>query len=661
MVQYREEIDGLRALAVLPVIFSHAGMEYFSGGYVGVDVFFVISGYLITGIIFTQLNQGDFSFKSFYVSRAKRILPALYLMFAVTTVASWHLMIRDDLAEFGESLQYASAFVANLYFKNKIDYFTPATETLPLLHTWSLAVEEQYYFIFPVLLFLIWKNFQEKFNKPLWIAMIVSFLLCLIGSINFKISNYYLLPTRSWELLLGGVIFTSKESIRSDQVNRMYLPLSGILMIILCVVTFDRQTPYPSIFTLFPVIGAALVLCGVGGDPLSQRILTAPPVMFIGKISYSLYLWHFPILALAIVYQTSIGIKLEMAWLILLVFFVSTLSYLLIERPARNNKNSVQKLLISLVLIGSFLFFTGLILNKNLNSIKPYSITEQTISNLFEETKTKVDWYTCSTKVDNPCEGGDLTASEAIVLFGDSHAFAIFEVLSEEMAKKSLKLILYTDGDCPPIFTLDAKFSKEKCFQNNRKIYEKIKADNNVKAVFLVARWAWYLESTPFDNLSGGIGSKPSYFLEKYYRGKNRREAAVELVSETLDYISAIEKQFFIIDTIPEPGWHVKKRALYLSKRVGDIDEYFEYQNSIFYTRNAGMTAILKRASGHANIAVISPVNIFCGADKNNRCVAWFNGRPLYFDDNHLNNEGAKLLVPEISHALSVKLLHMRN
>jgi hypothetical protein len=350
-----------------------------------------------------------------------------------------------------------------------------------------------------------------------------------------------------------------------------------------------------------------------------------------------------------------------MVWLILLVFFVSTLSYLYIESPSRKNKNSVQLLLVALLLIGSSLFFTGLMLNKNLDSIKPYSANEQTISNLFEETKTKVDWYACSTKVDKPCEGGDLTASGEIVLFGDSHAFSIFEVLSKEMARKGLKLILYTDGDCPPIFTLDTKFSKEKCFQNNRQIYEKIKADNNVKAVFLVARWAWYLESTPFDNLSGGIGSKPSYFLDKYHRGKNRREAVVGLVSETLDNISVIGKQFFIIDTIPEPGWHVKKRALYLSERIGDIGEYFEYENSIFYARNAGMKAVLKQASDHANIAVISPANTFCAADKHSRCVAWFNGRPLYFDDNHLNNEGAKLLVPEISQALSAKLLHMSN
>lgn len=655
MVQskYRVEIDGLRAWAVLPVILFHAGINAVPGGYVGVDVFFVISGYLITGVILDQLKQRSFTFAHFYFARTRRILPALFFMLVVTSVAAWVLMIPSDLARYGSSLSYASAFMANVYFRNNVNYFSPAAESMPLLHTWSLAVEEQYYLIFPLLVVWVWKKKSRWLPQLLLFLFLVSFGLSLLGSVNFKMSNYYLLPTRAWELLFGGLIFIHKDSTLMRRVSHSFFTALGLLLIVWACFSYDKATPFPSMYTLTPVIGAGLILNGKNEGAVSKGLLKFQPLVGVGKISYSLYLWHFPIFALSAIIYSAHGVRIGVLWSLIATFLVALISYKFIEQPTRYRTRSLKYFLSILLVVGLSLCAFGYLLRKDVSIVKPLSVSQQGVLNLFDEGQSKVKWEDCSSIIDEPCVGGDVSSQRVVVLFGDSHAFSIYEALSDDLKNKGLKLILFTDGNCPPIFTNQPIFAKNKCFLNNSKIYSKVLADPMVESVVLMARWAWYIESSPFDNLAGGVGASSSGYLSSYYHADAiRRESVIELVSKTLDYTAGLHKRFVIVDTIPEPGWDVRRKSFYLSDRRDDLSNSFSYDRKLYLDRNAGMINILQGRVNQSNLHIISTSDSFCGVRNQYRCNAWFEGVPLYFDDNHLNKNGAKLLVPLISNAL---------
>jgi peptidoglycan/LPS O-acetylase OafA/YrhL len=651
--KYRVDIDGLRAWAVLPVILFHAGIDVFPGGYVGVDVFFVISGYLITGVILDQFKQGTFTFSHFYFARARRILPALFFMFFITSVAAWILMIPSDLAGYGGSLSYAAAFLANLYFKDNVNYFSPAAESMPLLHTWSLAIEEQYYLIFPLLVVLVWKKSSRTLSHLLIILFFISFGLSLLGAVNFKMSNYYLLPTRAWELLFGGLLFIHKDSLLTRRIDHSFFTILGLLLIVWACLSYDKATPFPSMYTLIPVIGAGLILNGKNEGLVIRGLLKFQPVVGIGKISYSLYLWHFPIFAFGALLYSSYGVKIGIFWSLIAIVLIALISYKLIEQPTRYLASSPRYLLSFLLIVGLSLCGFGYLLHKDVTAIKSLNVPQQGMLKLFDEGQSKVKWENCSTVIDEPCIGGDTSSQRVVVLFGDSHAFAIYEALSDDLRDKGLKLVLYTDGNCPPIYTGQSNFAKNKCLSNNYRIYKKISDDPMVDAVVLVARWAWYIESKPFDNLAGGVGASSSGFLSSYYHTNTiRRDTVIELLSKTLDYTAGVQKRFVIVDTIPEPGWDVQRKSFYLSDQVSDLSNLFSYDRKIYLDRNAEMINILQDRVNQSNLHIVSTLDSFCGAQSQYRCNAWLMGVPLYFDDNHLNKNGAKLLVPSITNAI---------
>ena len=652
-IKYRKDIDGLRAIAVLPVMLFHAGVNLFPGGYVGVDVFFVISGYLITGVIIRQLEEGTFSFSSFYIARARRILPALFFMLAITTIAAWFLMVPDDLSSYGRSLEFASAFLANIYFKNNVNYFAPAAETMPLLHTWSLAVEEQYYLIFPLLVAAVWRFGKRRLLNILLFAFLISFLASLLGAISFKTSNYYLLPTRAWELLFGGLTFAYKDTFWARRIRTPYVSGGGLVLIFIACCFYDRQTPFPSAYTLLPVIGAALIL-NEQTETNGRNLLTFAPLVGVGRISYSLYLWHFPMIAFAAITYSAYGLQIGILWPLFFTFLIATISYKWIEQSTRHRTKSLKIFLTVLFLVGACLAALGHILFSHISVVKPLTSSQNNIVHLFDEGKSNVKWEDCSAVIDKPCVGGDISAEKKIILFGDSHAFSIFEALSDELRGKGVQLVLYSDGNCPPLYVSQERLLKEKCFRNNLKIYEKLSSDVGVKAVILVARWAWYIENEPFDNRNGGIGARPSNFLSSHYSSNSsRRSASIKLINDTLNYAERIGAPFFIVDSIPEPGWDIRRKAFYLSEEISDFSNLFSYDQNAYFGRNAEMHHIVDSRKSQSNLSFILTSDVFCGTQNANRCTAWNNGIPLYLDDNHLNKNGARLLASPIRGALS--------
>ena len=364
-MQYRQEIDGLRSLAVLPVILFHAGVTFFSGGYVGVDIFFVISGYLITRIILSELQLGQFSIANFYERRARRILPALYLVALTCIPFAWAWMTPAQLSDFFFSLAAVSTFSSNILFWIESGYFAPASELMPLLHTWSLAVEEQYYVLFPLLLIVAWRCGRRWLFYLLLVIGSGSLMLSQWGAIHHPSANFYLLPTRLWELLLGSLLaFHSTKPApvpghrgHPSMLNQC-LGAFGLGLILYAIFYFDDQTPFPSLYTLVPTLGTALILLFASGDTLVGKLLSRKLLVGIGLISYSAYLWHQPLFAFARIRSIEEPGPSLLSLLGLTSLALAFLSWRYVEQPFRDRKKFSRRKLFSIAGIATAAIIT---------------------------------------------------------------------------------------------------------------------------------------------------------------------------------------------------------------------------------------------------------------------------------------------------------------
>lgn len=357
MISYRREIDGLRALAVLPVILFHAGLDTFSGGFVGVDVFFVVSGYLITSIILSEKEAGAFSLINFYERRARRILPALFLVIGVCMPFAWILLDQFDLISFSRSAISAVLFFSNFFFWRDGGYFEIAAELKPLLHTWSLAVEEQYYMFFPLFLMLIWRVAKQWMVGVLLFVALSSLALAQWAAYNMPSAAFFLLPTRGWEIAIGALIalYFAKQN-RTDLSHSVNQSVSaaGLLLICIAIFVFEENTPFPGLYALVPTIGAALIILFATPTTLVGRVLSTRGFVGVGLISYSAYLWHQPLLAFTRHYAGTLSPLLALA-VVSLVFALAYLSWKYVETPFRDKRVFSHGRFISVIIITSLL------------------------------------------------------------------------------------------------------------------------------------------------------------------------------------------------------------------------------------------------------------------------------------------------------------------
>lgn len=336
-MKYRPDIDGLRAVAVVPVIFFHAGFELFSGGFVGVDVFFVISGYLITSIIVNEMEQNKFSLLTFYERRARRILPALFVVVLCCLPFAWFVLLPSDMENFAESLVAVATFSSNIFFWRESGYFDTAAELKPLLHTWSLAVEEQFYILFPLFLMAAWWFGRRAIVWTVVAAFVISLATAHWGAYNHPSATFYLLPTRAWELLIGSfaAFYLQKRFICTPPWLNNLLSAVGLASIVYAVFAFGEATPFPSLFALVPTVGTMLVILFATPRTLAHTLLSLRALVGLGLVSYSLYLWHQPMFAF---YRYFFMIELDTKAVILIcgiLVIVAFLTYRMVEKPAR--------------------------------------------------------------------------------------------------------------------------------------------------------------------------------------------------------------------------------------------------------------------------------------------------------------------------------------
>lgn len=361
-MKYRSEIDGLRAIAVVPVILFHAGFEIFSGGFVGVDVFFVISGYLITTIIINEMDEGKFSLLSFYERRARRILPALFFVVLCCIPFACFLLLPSDMKDFSQSLVAVATFSSNILFWREGGYFDTAAELKPLLHTWSLAVEEQFYILFPLFLMAAWRFGKRANVWTLVAAFVISLAMAQWGAYNKPSATFYLLPTRAWELLIGSfaAFYLQNRTVSTSAWSNNVLSAIGLVAILYSVFAFDDATPFPSLYALVPTVGAVLIILFAVRGTAVHSLLSTRGFVSLGLISYSLYLWHQPVFAFWRHYHVLEPTHLQMIFLTSCCLSLAYLTYQFVERPLRLKEfisTHVQIFTISTVGILSFLMF----------------------------------------------------------------------------------------------------------------------------------------------------------------------------------------------------------------------------------------------------------------------------------------------------------------
>ena len=393
MKNYRPEIDGLRSFAILPVLLFHAGFKYFSGGYIGVDIFFVISGYLITGIILNEINENKFSLVHFYERRARRILPILLFIIIFSTLFSWFLLNIYSLRSFGESLIGVATFSSNFYFWLKSGYFSESTELMPLMHTWSLSVEEQFYLIFPILMILL-KKLNNK--KLFYVILFLTFcsLFLSIWAVDFiqpdheriATSAFYLLPTRAWELGVGSIIaiytiHKQREGLNFPIRVLFFIELLGISMILIPVFLFTKVTPFPGSASISPVIGTGIIILFSNNNTIIGKFLANQILVFIGLLSYSLYLWHQVVFSFWRNMHLNTDLdEITKILLLLLSFALSYFSYKYIEKPFRNRMFLRQRqiLIYSIIslLIVVFLGYLTITASKNIEAFNAKNLSK---------------------------------------------------------------------------------------------------------------------------------------------------------------------------------------------------------------------------------------------------------------------------------------------
>lgn len=660
--RYRPEIDGLRAVAVLPVILFHAGFSFFAGGFVGVDIFFVISGYLITNILYDEVSGGRFSLVRFYERRARRLLPALFLVLVVTSVFAWLWLTTRELRDYGKSVVAVNLFASNILFWRESGYFGAASEYKPLLHTWSLAVEEQFYLIFPWIVVAMRRASRSAMIAVVLAITLVSFGLAEHGSRQDIGRTFFLLHARAWELGVGALIalWLGRSTLASPKIGNAGSIL-GLALIVVSIVFIDGSHPYPSAWTLPPVLGSALIICCATPQTLVGRLLSSKAFVGIGLISYSAYLWHQPLFVLARIRSTE-GVPPEgYLALSVLTLGLAYLTWRFVEQPFRRADFISRRNVFICSAAGSALLIAfGLLVYLSGGMPSRLGAEAQRLAGFAHKSNPRTDecmgllaaWSAADWNPADSCVyNAPLPAK--VALFGDSHADAIATGLADAIRPFGLGLRELATGGCRPV--LD--WGSERCADLNRKLIDYIKASDEIETVVVTGRYALTLEGTMFDNGEGGVefGGEGSVLASGQDGISDADRISTIGESFRLPVLELLEagKRVVLIYPVPEVGWDV---PMYLARREmfgQDTSQPLSTSYELFLARTQRAYAQLDMLPSNPNLLVVKPEHIFCNAVVPGRCVAEIDSQPLYRDDDHLGNVGADLVGKEVARQMA--------
>lgn len=631
-MEYRKEIDGLRAIAVIPVIFFHSGIGMFSGGFVGVDVFFVISGYLITTIILNEKERGKFSILNFYERRARRILPALFFVMLFSIMFAWLWLLPDDLEDFSKSLIAVSLFISNFLFLQESGYFATASELLPLLHTWSLAVEEQFYVLFPLFLMFVWWLRKRWILGAIIIIGILSLALAQWGAYQRPSATFFLLPTRAWELMIGAsvaffLLYGSNKRFLSE--NKLICELFGIVgLFLICysAIFFNESVPFPSVYALVPTVGTASVILFSSEKTTVGKFLGAKYLVGIGLVSYSAYLWHQPIFAFARHRGNGEIGQYLFVLLIVFTFVASYFSWWYIEKPFRNKAIVSRKSVFIYSLVGSLFFIVVGSTGYYMRGFSVRLTEEQRHLLAFKKYKREKIYRDgeCFLHPSQSYSDFSRVCSEfnndedTLLLWGDSHAAALSFGLRERLGN----VIQYTASGCPPIMGFNNP-KRVHCERINDHVLQKI-AEIKPDYIMLHANW---LDAQRFVELTG--------------------------LHETINHIQNVSPQSKVIVLGGVPQWQPDLPTVLLRKKLTYSDNRTLTMSQDMEEKILKVDGQVSSISVESRAGFISVYDLLCNQKGCHGYVKYNNKvMPTAWDYGHLTENGSLFLSEKIAEKL---------
>jgi peptidoglycan/LPS O-acetylase OafA/YrhL len=642
-INYRTDIDGLRALAVVPVILFHAGFSTFSGGFIGVDVFFIISGYLITGVIWREIVQKKFSLLVFYERRARRILPALFAMITATLVAGWFLLTIAPLQSLANSTFAAVFSISNVYFWRQTGYFAGASELFPLLHTWSLGVEEQFYIFVPLVLLLAARFGRNAMIATLTLIVVVSFCLSVWASHRYPSANFFLILTRAWELGIGGLLAVVRLPLPRPAAVRNCVGVIGVSMILAAVFLFDKNTVFPGLSALLPCFGTILLIWVGMSQPegwqdapsqgLVTRFLATRPMVSIGLISYSLYLWHWPVF----VYLRHLTARTDLEWQwsffgILLSTVLAVVSWRFVEQPFRNRTTIGQSTIAIFSTGGTVgLAAIALIISFSLKGA-PFRIPED----VRQIADASEDFDSSCMNIISYCRIGSANLEPSFILMGDSHSAALrpaLAVWAEQMGKSGY---FQSFNSCPPVggamFGNNKGTSYSQCDQHARETLKFALSNPEIDTIVITAYWEAYLrrnDAVPQASTEGlfihpNTNQSIDASQEIFFQG----------VMDVVRLLRDADKKVVIVHDLPDmptniPWVNSRKIMAGLT-----LETYFEFDNEISFNDRIEAMAVREGARS------IRLSELICESGPD-RCRILMGNISLYRDNNHLSKSGA--------------------
>lgn len=622
---YRADIDGLRALAILPVVLFHADIPGFGGGYVGVDVFFVISGYLITSIILRELDTGSFSLINFYERRVRRILPALFVTLLATALLASLMLYPREAKDYARSLVAATLFVSSIFFYQKSGYFDLEAERQPLLHTWSLSVEEIFYLIFPLLMLLLWRHCRHQAFGWVLVIAVLSFsgATLALGADPGSSAAFYLPPFRAWELMIGVLVALNPWRLPQGPSFANLLSLVGLSMLAFPIFFYSSNTVFPGMAALLPCGGAALILlAGQRRPSVVGRFLSWRPLVILGLISYSLYLWHWPVFVYGRIWIGAAP-GFGQAWLLIgISLILAVLSWRCVERPFRGRSGMLPGKRIFALAGLAGLTIVGIGLHGEMTGgwLGRYPPELATILAAPYDNRDPRQGECLTTSEDaQGCRYGDLQAPPILALWGDSFAAVYAPVLGEVARGRGGSLLSLTMAACPPAVDWQpaGQSWRDACRRFQNSALERLIATPDIHTVILSANFHDYLHDE-------GAAALPTAL----------RGAIARLLSTG--------KTVALAYPVPRLGDHVPNR-LADAILAGEDPDRVRLPLAEFLTSQRDVFALLDRITDAGSLIRLYPHEVICPEGE---CRFYSEGQPWYYDDAHLSMTGADRVRP---------------
>jgi peptidoglycan/LPS O-acetylase OafA/YrhL len=630
---YRPDIDGMRAVAVMLVLVFHFSLlTAVNAGFLGVDVFFVISGFLITSILLEQLEAGSFRFGTFYSSRIRRLAPSLLVVLLIVMFLGSCSLFPSEFIELSKQVLASQLYAANFYYWRTINYFGLGVHEVFLLHTWSLAVEEQFYLIYPACILVLRRYFSRHFWLLITIAFLASFCLNILLVVDKPEATFYLLPTRAWELLAGALVLPLAAKCTQSKIANELIGLLGATLIIIGVTCYRSEYHIPGFYALLPTVGAGcLLLSGRFGNTVIARMLSWKPIVHLGKISYSLYLIHWPVN----VFASQIIGDYSLKWRILMFgasILFAELVYYAVETPARRGKFlATRKALLfsyagglaTTVLVVSIVF-----ISRGLPERYPAEVL-RLASFVNDRTDPLIECESAPQSIESAkmsCRLGTSGKKATWLIYGDSHAWAAQAVFDKWLKLHGQSGLLIFRHACPPVNGIHFIDARDSCFLFNQSVTRFIESNSGITDIVLVSTWKW-----PTEGLLNAAGTP----LTK----NDSLQLFTDSFLRTTEHLHGLGRRVYIWE--PVPGGRKSVPLALADAALEHRRPNIEFDLTEYNSDNRLFFDALNRSHSWLQ-GSFSPAHTLCSTG---RCVVESDGTPLYFDNAHITKSSVDVWV----------------